>query len=344
MRYVVAKHGSRSSPRPNIKYCPKNPSGRPGQAQKNPIIQKPPPHLRPGTAAGAVRRRPHVCCTLCAPLYATRAHWGRPPARTARAGGAAGACNVRARVPAPPCATRAHDYGPACATCAHHRAQHVRTVTGQRAQLVRTTVRRVTGHRARQAHNGRRDVRAGCAHDPMIPAAICAWRRQAVYIMHVYWLKTRRRFHGRNLLAGTVGTRFPTAATASTAGDDDDSGGGEERKEKYKLKSFWDTACRWLTTFVTSKPHFRTTHRIMVKRLATSPHDLLSIIDSACKNQSFMVSVQYGPFNTNIPIISTNIDSVGYPRTRASGESSINKYRLLHASGPHPTPPPGDPN
>ncbi|KZV13910.1 hypothetical protein F511_44793 [Dorcoceras hygrometricum] len=45
----------------------------------------------------------------------------------------------------------------------------------------------------------------------------------------------------------------------------------------------------------------------MVKRLATSPHDPLGITDSACKNQSIMVSIQYGPFNTYIPIRSTTI-------------------------------------
>ncbi|KZV49448.1 putative rhamnogalacturonate lyase B [Dorcoceras hygrometricum] len=45
----------------------------------------------------------------------------------------------------------------------------------------------------------------------------------------------------------------------------------------------------------------------MVKRLATSPHDPLGITDSACKNQLVMVSVQYGPFNTYIPIRSTTI-------------------------------------
>ncbi|KZV49942.1 hypothetical protein F511_40945 [Dorcoceras hygrometricum] len=131
----------------------------------------------------------------------------------------------------------------------------------------------------------------------------------------------------------------------------------------------------------------------MVKRLATSPHDPQGITDRACKNQSVMVSVQYGPFNTNIPIRSTTIgksrvardpttmhtswrsnsdiacvtrqthlpkthlvlwpeichtiissDSIGYPCTRARGESSTTKHRLLHASGPHPTPPPDDPN
>ncbi|KZV22915.1 putative V-type proton ATPase subunit H [Dorcoceras hygrometricum] len=38
------------------------------------------------------------------------------------------------------------------------------------------------------------------------------------------------------------------------------------------------------------------------------------------------------------------LDSIGYPRIKASGESSTTKHRLLHASGPHPIPPPNDPN
>ncbi|KZV28066.1 ent-kaurene synthase B [Dorcoceras hygrometricum] len=131
----------------------------------------------------------------------------------------------------------------------------------------------------------------------------------------------------------------------------------------------------------------------MVKRLATSRHDPQGITDSACKNQLVMVNVQYGPFNTYIPIRSTTIgksrvstdtiamhtswrsnsdiasvtrqthlpkthpvlwteicytivssDNIGYPRIKASGESSTTKNRLLHASGPHPIPPPNDPN
>ncbi|KZV44124.1 hypothetical protein F511_24610 [Dorcoceras hygrometricum] len=51
-----------------------------------------------------------------------------------------------------------------------------------------------------------------------------------------------------------------------------------------------DTTSRELTTFVTPKHIFGLTHRIMVKRLATSPHDPLGITDSACKNQSVMIS------------------------------------------------------
>ncbi|KZV39054.1 dentin sialophosphoprotein-like [Dorcoceras hygrometricum] len=114
--------------------------------------------------------------------------------------------------------------------------------------------------------------------------------------------------------------------------------------------------------------NFGLAQRIMVKRLATSPHDPLGITDSACKNQLVVVSVQYGPFNPYIPIRSTTIGksrvardpiamhtswrsnsdiasvtSIGYPRMRAIGESSTTKHRLLHASGSHPIPPPNDP-
>ncbi|KZV52898.1 hypothetical protein F511_33204 [Dorcoceras hygrometricum] len=53
--------------------------------------------------------------------------------------------------------------------------------------------------------------------------------------------------------------------------------------------------------------NFGLAQRIMVKRLATSSHDPLGITDSACKNQLVMVSVQYGPLNTYIPIRSTTI-------------------------------------
>ncbi|KZV14660.1 hypothetical protein F511_39442 [Dorcoceras hygrometricum] len=115
--------------------------------------------------------------------------------------------------------------------------------------------------------------------------------------------------------------------------------------------------------------NFGLAHRIMVKRLATSPHDPLGITDSSCKNQLVVVSVQYGLFYTYILIRSTTIGksrfardptamhtswrsnsdiasvtSIGYPRMKASGESSTTKHRLLHASGPHPIPPPNDPN
>ncbi|KZV47756.1 hypothetical protein F511_20984 [Dorcoceras hygrometricum] len=53
--------------------------------------------------------------------------------------------------------------------------------------------------------------------------------------------------------------------------------------------------------------NFGLAHRIMVKLLATSPHDPLGITDSACKNHLVVVSIQYGPFITYIPIRSTTI-------------------------------------
>ncbi|KZV40399.1 hypothetical protein F511_43460 [Dorcoceras hygrometricum] len=92
------------------------------------------------------------------------------------------------------------------------------------------------------------------------------------------------------------------------------------------------------------------------------------ITDSDCKNQSVVVSVQYGPFNPYIPIRSmtigksrvaidpiamhtswrsnsdiASVTSIGYPRMSASGESSTTMHRLLHASGSHPIPTPYDP-
>ncbi|KZV38384.1 hypothetical protein F511_13955 [Dorcoceras hygrometricum] len=36
-------------------------------------------------------------------------------------------------------------------------------------------------------------------------------------------------------------------------------------------------------------------------------------------------------------------DNIGYPRVKVSDESSTTKYRLLHASGPYPIPPPNEP-
>ncbi|KZV37010.1 hypothetical protein F511_12922 [Dorcoceras hygrometricum] len=148
-------------------------------------------------------------------------------------------------------------------------------------------------------------------------------------------------------------------------GGSGEGGGGLVSRVCVMLK---DTASRGLTTIATPKSQFRTDPMDHGKAPNNTPHDPLGITDSACKNQSVMVSVQYGPFNTCIPIRSTTIGisrvardlitmhtswrsnsdiacvtSIGYPRTRASGESSTTKHRLVHASGPHPILPPNDP-
>ncbi|KZV40403.1 chitinase-3-like protein 2-like [Dorcoceras hygrometricum] len=120
------------------------------------------------------------------------------------------------------------------------------------------------------------------------------------------------------------------AAAAAAAAALGGGGGGLFREEGRPLLG--DTASRGPTTIAAPESQFRTcpsdhgiqlavgpqplrlrnhnsglTHRIMVKRLATSPHDPLGITDSACKNQLVVVSVQYGPFNPYIPIRSTTI-------------------------------------
>ncbi|KZV49482.1 hypothetical protein F511_24924 [Dorcoceras hygrometricum] len=94
-----------------------------------------------------------------------------------------------------------------------------------------------------------------------------------------------------------------------------------------------------------SGPQFAQVNAMTRERAEGTPGGgiIAGITDSACKNQLVVVSVQYGPFNPYIPIISTTIDSIGYPRMSASGESSTTMHRLLHASGSHPIPTSYDP-
>ncbi|KZV17398.1 squamosa promoter-binding-like protein 5-like [Dorcoceras hygrometricum] len=192
-------------------------------------------------------------------LCATRAHGGRPPAHTASAGGAAGARKGAGqrvqRLPA-----RAHG---ACATSMQRPTQGVQRARNARrnmragcvhdhaipaaicAQRVRTPC--ATGERQR-ATVGVADPGSDQFHEEIGTSTVGDFGlliRSTIGIpipLPVCNKKTRRRFHGRNLLTGTVGTRFPTA-TAAAGGDG--GGGGEERKEKYKLKSFW-LRSRWV--------------------------------------------------------------------------------------------------
>ncbi|KZV48903.1 hypothetical protein F511_16819 [Dorcoceras hygrometricum] len=133
----------------------------------------------------------------------------------------------------------------------------------------------------------------------------------------------------------------------NTVADPDPNSRGAAEKQKLPGNTCVTLNGSGIQLAVGSQPlrlqnhNFGLAQRIMVKRLATSPHDPLGITDSACKNQ-LVVSVQYGPFIIYIPIRSTTIDSIGYPRMRASGKSSTTKHRLLHASGSHPIPPPND--
>ncbi|KZV17000.1 hypothetical protein F511_13585 [Dorcoceras hygrometricum] len=94
--------------------------------------------------------------------------------------------------------------------------------------------------------------------------------------------------------------------------------------------------------------HMEERRRVSVPVL---PHSLgMCVGPSACR-----FTKSYSWWQTHLPkthpvlwpeiyhnIISS--DSIGYPRMRASGESSTTKHRLLHASGPHSIPPPNDSN
>ncbi|KZV25157.1 cleavage stimulation factor subunit 2-like [Dorcoceras hygrometricum] len=89
--------------------------------------------------------------------------------------------------------------------------------------------------------------------------------------------------------------------------------------------------------------NFGLAHRIMVKRLATSPHDPIGITDSACKNQLVVVSVQYGPFNTYIPIRSTTIgksrvarDPIAMHTSWRSNSDIVSVTRQTHLPKTHP--------
>ncbi|KZV36978.1 hypothetical protein F511_15408 [Dorcoceras hygrometricum] len=74
-----------------------------------------------------------------------------------------------------------------------------------------------------------------------------------------------------------------------------------------------------------------------------------SRIQYLCDPQWFRDTASRGPTTIAAPksqfrTCPSDHDSIGYPCTKASGESSTTKHRLLHASGPHPIPPPDDPN
>ncbi|KZV40477.1 hypothetical protein F511_40428 [Dorcoceras hygrometricum] len=189
------------------------------------------------------------------------------------------------------------------------------------------------------------------------------------------WVGREERWAGQKLPVKLIGT---SPIRARGGGRRRRKGGG--RRREFPCGNHESSTCVTLNgsgiqLAVGPQPlwlqnhNFGLAQRIMVKRLATSPHDPLGITDSACKNQLVMVSVQYGPFNTYIPIRSTTIGksrvvrdpidmhtswrsnsyiasvtSIGYQLMRASGESSTTKHRLLYESGPHPIPPPNDPN
>ncbi|KZV38662.1 hypothetical protein F511_34788 [Dorcoceras hygrometricum] len=102
----------------------------------------------------------------------------------------------------------------------------------------------------------------------------------------------------------------PSLCSDTTVGDNGGSGSrfpGAQRNTCVTLNDSGIQLAMGTQPLWLRNRNFGLAQRIMVKRLETSPNDPLGITDSACKNQSVMVSVQYGPFNTYIPIRSTTI-------------------------------------
>ncbi|KZV31123.1 thaumatin-like protein [Dorcoceras hygrometricum] len=108
-------------------------------------------------------------------------------------------------------------------------------------------------------------------------------------------------------LTNSARTETPQHGGRNKSGEEAAGRGWPTAARGFGLEERRDTASRDPQPLWLRNHNFGLVQRTMVKRLATSPQDPLGINDSACKNQLFVVSVQYGPFNTYIPIRSTTI-------------------------------------
>ncbi|KZV16801.1 hypothetical protein F511_11727 [Dorcoceras hygrometricum] len=99
-----------------------------------------------------------------------------------------------------------------------------------------------------------------------------------------------------------------------------------------------DTASRGPTTIVTPKSQFRTCPTDHGK----APSGLTNLPQSTEKRRVLETPVGARHKCQTGDLLNT-LYSIGYPRMKASGESSTTKHRLLHAYGPHPISPPNDP-
>ncbi|KZV46989.1 hypothetical protein F511_35261 [Dorcoceras hygrometricum] len=283
-----------------------------------------------------VQRRPHACGT-CAPLCATFAHGcGHLRAQLVQVGrqvcGPPCATCVHGYWPAcaPPCAKCAHGYWSACATRAHQRAQRVRTVTGQRAQHVR---------------NGRRDVRTIRAK-ALIP--LLAQRRIRIPLP-----ERSGRFKilepGNENSTKISRTESPrrNGRNKISVGGGVDSGRrrrrrhGDERRgrKNYMLRSIWyaqSAHCFQVhhcgSIIIPIDDQIGSIYTVYKTEHYAEEH--LELRNQyLCDPQWFRDTAIHGltTFVTPKPHFRTNPsdqDSIGYPRTRESGESSTTKHRL----------------
>ncbi|KZV16404.1 hypothetical protein F511_34968 [Dorcoceras hygrometricum] len=155
--------------------------------------------------------------------------------------------------------------------------------------------------------------------------------------------------HGRNLLSTRIGPS-PITGRRSAAAREDRRRRREAREEGGADLEFWRLGNHESSTCVTlngsgiqlavgpqplrfRNHNFGLAHRIMVKRLATLPHDPL---DQRPLVNRESLEIRQLCIHLEDRIVTSRV-------LLASGESSTTKHRILHASGPHPIPPPNDP-
>ncbi|KZV52980.1 hypothetical protein F511_31913 [Dorcoceras hygrometricum] len=230
-----------------------------------------------------------------APPCATIAHSGRPVRNDVSCPACDDACAI-ARAMAPPCTA---DRAPPCATIAH-------------------------GARLRPDSQGICHFKVGGGRSPQSGPRLDArvLRQSALEELKNFARTESPRQGDRNKSDHGGGTAARALRTESPRqGDRNKSDHGRRHGGAARGKAAAESTCVTLNgsgiqLAVGPQPlrlrnhNFGHAHRIMVKRLATSPHDPLGITDSACKNQLVVVSVQYGPFNTYIPIRSTTIGRI----------------------------------
>ncbi|KZV18153.1 hypothetical protein F511_19104 [Dorcoceras hygrometricum] len=159
---------------------------------------------------------------------------------------------------------------------------------GQWAAVARTTVRDV---RAWVPASGRRCRAHGCRPAGTVLAARCTHNRAQPVVNRARQLHTPCT-KGARWRAWLRPIREEIGTSTSALEDVTNVSWMESPRREGRNKSDDDDRRRRATT---------------QKGGGGREWERRGITDSACKNHSVMVSVQYGPFNTNIPIRSTTI-------------------------------------
>ncbi|KZV51460.1 protein IQ-DOMAIN 1-like [Dorcoceras hygrometricum] len=109
----------------------------------------------------------------------------------------------------------------------------------------------------------------------------------------------------------------------------------------------WDWVCTRSCKIKSSSGAFRDLSPVLLESIFLDVQEQRAIAAPKCYQQRAKFRMLFKrALAADILVIliyKRTIKCIGYPRMRASGESSATKHRLLHASGSHPIPPPNDP-